>query len=95
MVLSFCILLLFIFYASGGFRKLLKHFEIKPDPGPRQMQPGENINPDPPKVDREKLEKIARDCLTTSGVKFDTYYYTRFKSDNELMDIIKDYNLNK
>lgn len=95
MILSLVFLLLFIFYTSGGFKRLLTAFKLDPDPVQNNLDQQQKTGPAPPNMDREKLEKIARDCLTSSGVKFDTYYYTRNKSDIELMDIIKDYNLNK
>jgi hypothetical protein len=46
-------------------------------------------------VNREQLERVARNCLCASGCQFDTWTYCRYKSDTELMDIIKDYNLNR
>lgn len=64
---------------------------VKPEPvKPEPMQETE-----PPKMDRKKLEQTARNCLTAAGCTFDTWSYTRYKSDIELMDIIKEYNLNK
>lgn len=47
----------------------------------------------PPKINRVKLEQIAANCLAATNCSFDTYYYLRNKSDIELMDIIKDFNL--
>ena len=46
-------------------------------------------------INRQQLERAARDCLTLSGCKFDTYTYVRYKTDTELQDIIKNYNLNR
>lgn len=71
------------------------------DEGPERVQPevyrdpskSFQTEPEPPKIDRSKLEKIACNCLTACGVTFDTYYYCRNKTDIELMDIITRYNL--
>lgn len=49
---------------------------------------------EPPRIDRRKLEEIAANCLHLSGCRFDIWTYCRHKSDIELMDIIKDFNLN-
>jgi hypothetical protein len=78
---------------------------IAPAPAPIQAPP-QYIQPAPVDIptrpapaaaliNRQQLERAARDCLTLSGCKFDTYNYCRMKSDIELMDIIKDYNLNR
>ena len=92
MILLISIFLLWIFYAAGGFKKLMQAAEFKPDrEPPKAPKPG----PDHEKINRMQLEKAARDCLTAAGCKFNTYYYTRNKSDLELMEIIKDYNLNR
>ncbi len=124
MILSFCILILFIFYTSGGFKKLMDFYRY-PEPEPLQKMPGPNKSPEPipepghitaapatvetitkpepipepepikPAGDRRQLERIAANCLTAAGCKFDVWTFCRFKSDLELMEIIKDYNLNK
>ena len=60
-----------------------------PLPVPQQPAPAAAL------INRQQLERAARDCLTLSGCKFDTYSYVRYKSDTELQDIIKDYNLNR
>lgn len=130
MILSLAILLLFIFYTSGGFKKLLEFYRfpdpeplpnlyqgpkpepapvkiisepvkvetvIKPEPIPEPMPEPEPINPagdtmpNLETMNREQLEKVACDCLTLAGFKFNTYYYCRNKSDIELMDIIIDF----
>lgn len=125
MILSLAFLLLFIFYTSGGFKKLLEFYRFpdpeplpnlyqgpKPEPAPVKIipepvkvepvtipEPAPDQIPDPeplkPAGDRRKLERIAANVLTAAGCKFDVWTYCRFKSDIELMDIIKDYNLNK
>lgn len=69
----------------------LKEAETAPERPPVVKDP-EPIQ-EPPKIDRVKLERIAQNVLSTYGVKFDTYYYVRNKSDIELMDIITRYNL--
>lgn len=46
-------------------------------------------------LDRLQLEKIARDCLTSCGARFDTWTYCRSKTDIELMDIIAQHQLNR
>jgi hypothetical protein len=56
-------------------------------------QPRQEVQ-EPPAVDREKLEEIAKNCLYASGCRFDLWTYCRNKSNIELMEIIKDYNLN-
>lgn len=48
-----------------------------------------------PPIDRRQLEKIAQDCLTSCGAKFDTWTYCRSKTDIELMDIIAQHQLNR
>lgn len=85
-------LIAFAAVAVWGFGYYLRNTEApqKPPEGSTEETP-----PEPPRMDRAKLEKAARDCLTASGCKFDTYYYTRNKTDLELMEIIKEYNLNK
>ena len=94
MILLISVFLLWLFYLKGGFNILLTaaQLEEKP-PNKKAAAPAENIRPNNSKYDRMKLEKIARDCLTAAGCKFDTYTYCRSKSDFELMDIIKDYNI--
>lgn len=62
---------------------------ITPAPIPTEPAPAAAL------INRQQLERAARDCLTLSGCKFDTYTYVRYKSDTELQDIIKDYNLNR
>ena len=120
MILGFSLLLLFIFYTSGGFKRLMDFYRF-PEPGPEPLQqvpepipkpepapvqivkpapvPIPEIIPEPeplkPAGDRRKLERIAANCLTAAGCKFDVWTFCRFKSDLELMEIIKDYNLNK
>lgn len=49
---------------------------------------------EPPRIDRRKLEEIAANCLHLSGCRFDLWTYCRNKSDIELMEIIKDFNMN-
>lgn len=129
MILSLAIFVLWIFYAAGGVRTLLKVFTIPPDPEPApdpqpvpvipapvisqrpqitppQLQPApvpvisqnRQLKPyiHPAKTaEREQLENTAAGMLTLCGCKFDVYSYVRKKSDLELMDIIKDYNMNK
>lgn len=68
---------------------------VKPEPTPEPVKPEPIPETEPPKMDRKKLEQTARNCLTAAGCTFDTWSYTRYKSDIELMDIIKEYNLNK
>ena len=63
----------------------------EPEPLPQVQIIG---NPEPPRMDRRQLEQAVRNVLTACGCQFDVYDYTRYKSDIELMDIIKDYNLN-
>ncbi len=88
-----------MFYAAGGFRYLIKAAELAtdPEPIPPRQAPAKVYSPpkqpEPPKIDRVKLERIAQNVLSTYGVEFDTYYYVRNKSDIELMDIITRYNL--
>lgn len=66
--------------------------EPQPEPTPEPVK-AENITPSRyDKMDRKQLEQAARDCLTASGCKFDIYDYTRYKRDNELIEIINDYN---
>lgn len=99
---------LFYFYKINGFKCLIRAAELATDPEPipprrapakvysppKQPEPIPEAKQEPAqKVDRVKLEKIAGNCLTACGVKFDTYYYCRNKTDLELMDIIKDYNI--
>lgn len=67
----------------------------QPQPAPVEPIPEPEPQPEPPKIDRKQLEQIARNCLAAAGCKFDAWSYCRYKSDVELMDIIKDYNLNK
>lgn len=67
---------------------------IIPEPVKVEPQPEPQPEPVPPKMGRRQLEQAARNCLTAAGCKFDVYDYTRYKTDIELMDIIKDYNLN-
>ena len=64
----------------------------QPEPTPEPVKT-ENKTPSRyDKMDRKQLEQAARNCLTASGCKFDVYDYTRFKRDNELIEIINDYN---
>ena len=51
--------------------------------------------PQTKQLDRLQLEKIARDCLTSCGARFDTWTYCRSKTDIELMDIIAQHQLNR
>lgn len=101
MILILSLIILYMFYAGGGFRYLIKAAQLATEPEPETVQYKPEprpamIEPEPvQKVDRVKLEKIAGNCLTASGCKFDIWYYCRNKSDIELMDIIKDYNMNK
>lgn len=67
--------------------------KVEPEPQPEPIKAPEPT-PEPPKMGRRELEQAARNCLTAAGCKFDVYDYTRYKTDIELMDIIKDYNLN-
>lgn len=80
----------------GGFRAIIKAAEIATGPEKITIKaaPIQGRQPEPEKIDRTKLEKIAQNCLSSHGVKFDTYYYIKNKSDIELMDIITQYNLN-
>ena len=59
---------------------------------PPQIKPYE-----PPPIDeeREKLENTAAGMLTACGCKFNVYWYCHELTHKELMDIIKDFNLNK
>ena len=103
MILILSLIILYMFYAGGGFRYLIKAAQLATEPEPETMQykpepvkapPAVIISePEPPKIERQKLEKIARNCLSACGVTFDTYYYCRNKTDLELMDIIKDYDI--
>lgn len=68
--------------------------EPQPEPVKVEPQPEPQPEPEPSKMGRRELEQAARNCLTAAGCKFDVYDYTRYKTDIELMDIIKDYNLN-
>ena len=68
--------------------------EPQPEPVKVEPEPQPEPTPEPPKMGRCELEQAARNCLTAAGCKFDVYDYTRYKTDIELMDIIKDYNLN-
>ena len=63
--------------------------------GKQERPPRESLEAEaePPKIDRVKLEQIAANCLAATNCSFDTYYYLRNKTDIELMDIIKDFNL--
>ena len=61
--------------------------------GGRYYEPEPEQEPERPRMDRQKLELIARNCLSCSGVKFDTWAYCRSKTDIELMDIIRDFNI--
>lgn len=85
-ITGFIIVLIFTY---TGFKELQ---ETDPEP----IQENYNNKPtEPPEIDREKLEKIAGSCLHRSGCKFDIWTYCRYKSNIELMDIIKDFNLNR
>lgn len=73
------------------------HIISEPEPGPgsiQEKQPEPQSEPVPPKMGRRQLEQAARNVLTACGCQFDVYDFTRYKTDIELMDIIKDYNLN-
>lgn len=65
--------------------------EPEPIPEPEPINPAGDTMPNLETMNREQLEKIACDCLTLAGFKFNTYYYCRNKSDIELMDIIIDF----
>lgn len=100
MLITLCSLAaLFYFYKVGGFSRMIEAAALDEEPEPVQnevyREPPKSFQtePEPPKVDRVKLEKIACNCLTASGCKFDVWHYCRNKSDIELMDIIKDYNI--
>lgn len=94
--------LLTLFYRSGGFKALIRAAErATEEPQPARVEPIRTPEPEPPKEPEEspedkrrKLERIAQNCLSCMGVKFDTYYYTKSKSDLELMDIITNFNMN-
>ena len=47
----------------------------------------------PPVMDRKQLVKSAMDCLYLTGAKFDTWTFCNSKTDLELMEIIKDFNI--
>lgn len=66
---------------------------VKPEPmpEPEPANPAGGTMPNLETMNREQLEKVACDCLTLAGFKFNTYYYCRNKSDIELMDIIIDF----
>lgn len=102
MLITLCLLAaLFYFYKINGFKCLIRAAELATDPEPipprrasaKVYSPPKQPEPAPQKIDRVKLERIAQNVLSTYGVKFDTYYYVRNKSDIELMDIITRYNL--
>lgn len=66
---------------------------VTPEPlAPPQIRP---YNPPPIDEEREKLENTAAGMLTACGCKFNVYWYCHELTDRELMDIIKDFNLNK
>lgn len=120
MILTLAFIALYIFYAGGGFKKLIQAARIEPEPvkapppepqtiptpEPVKVEPQappvndprriyDRLNPPPQTPERIQLENTANNCLTAAGCKFNTFYYCLYKSDIELMDIIKDYNMNK
>jgi hypothetical protein len=68
---------------------------IPPAPTPAPVPVPQQTAPAAAVINRQQLERAARDCLTLSGCKFDTYTYVRYKTDTELQDIIKDFNMNR
>lgn len=93
MLLSILVLLLFLFYASGGFKKLLKAFEIQENP--QEEIKRHEIQP-PPKYNRTQLEKTAANCLyfsltPTEREKINVFAKCRNASDKELFEIIENF----
>ena len=87
-------LLAFAAVAVWGFGYYLKKTtrpaetpESIPEESEEGAQPQENF------LTRAQLEKTAQDLLLLHNVKFNTFYYVKSKTDLELMDIIKDYNI--
>jgi len=64
----------------------------KPETAAQTIEP---YNPPPIDEEREKLENTAAGMLTACGCKFNVYWYCHELTNKELMDIIKDFNLNK
>lgn len=93
------IIILYKFYAGGGFGCLIRAAQRATGSGPTGATSHPEPPPDPepkkPELTREQLEKIAGNCLTAMGVKFETYFYCKNKTDIELMNIITRYNLEK
>lgn len=75
--------------------------EVEPAPEPCETEPAKEppkikpYTPPEPDPEREKLEKTAAGMLILCGCKFNTFHYCHKLSDEELMRIIVDYNLNK
>ena len=72
--------------------------QAPPQEQPQKIEPFRPIPTEPnetaKQINRAQLERIARNCLCASGCTFNTWVYCKDKTDIELMDIIKDYNLN-
>ena len=82
-----------VLFAWDGFKDTRRNGSEDPQE-PRQEPPREP-EPEPQQVDREKLIKIAYNCLVYKGCKFNILLYLQDKTDTELMDIITQCNINE